>query len=290
MYGVMFANFSGNHIGMESLANCAAAGSCTGNGIVHMVVHSSRRVLRAVVICVILAVIIVLILLVVYLRWKLLRRKPLALVPISKSEASVELTSSDELLGRKSRRPLSINVATFEHALLRFLIYEYMENGSLEMWLKNQAHAVEALGWPDRLKICLGSAYIAGTFGYIPPEYGHTMKSSTKGDVYSFGVIMLELLIGRPPTGQEEVEGGGNLVGWVWWMIGQGKENELFDPCLLVSNLWREQIDGVLFPLLGTARLTSQWKRPTLMEVVEGLTMAQTMECRPLVVKVSRDM
>ena len=182
----------------------------------------------------------------------------------------------------------------------RFLIYEYMENGSLEIWLRNRADAVEALGWPDRLKICLGSAHglaflhegfvphiihrdmkssnilldvnfeprvsdfglariisacethvstdIAGTFGYIPPEYGQTMKSSTKGDVYSFGVgvVMLELLTGRPPTGQEDLEGGGNLVGWVRWVIARGTRNELFDPCLPVSGVWREQMVRVL--------------------------------------------
>ncbi|GJM92074.1 hypothetical protein PR202_ga08502 [Eleusine coracana subsp. coracana] len=421
MYSLTFVNFSGNDIGMESLANCVAAGICPGNGIDHMVVHSSRRVLRAAIICVILAVIIAVIVLVVYLRWKLLRSKPEAIIPISKSKASVEPTSSDELLGRKSREPLSINVATFEHALLRvtaddilkatenfskvhiigdggfgtvyraalpegrrvaikrlhgghqfqgdreflaemetigkvkhpnlvpllgycvcgderFLIYEYMENGSLEMWLNNRADAVEALGWPDRLKICLGSAHglaflhhgfvphiihrdmkssnilldenfeprvsdfglariisacethvstdIAGTFGYIPPEYGQAMKSSTKGDVYSFGVVMLELLTGRPPTGQEEVEGGGNLVGWVRWMIAHGKKNELFDPCLPVSSPWREQMLCVL-SIAQNCTVDEPWKRPTMMEVVKGLKMAQAMERGPLVVKVS---
>ena len=152
----------------------------------------------------------------------------------------------------------------------RFLIYEYMENGSLDVWLRNRADAVEALDWPTRLKICLGSArglaflhhgfvphiihrdikssnillnskfearvsdfglariisaceshvstVLAGSFGYIPPEYGQTMVATTKGDVYSFGVVMLELVTGRAPTGQADVEGG-NLVGWVRWMV-----------------------------------------------------------------------
>ena len=57
---------------------------------------------------------------------------------------------------------------------------------------------------------------IAGTFGYIPPEYGQSWRSTTRGDVYSFGVILLEMLMGREPTKPnfKDIEGG-NLVGWV---------------------------------------------------------------------------
>jgi serine/threonine protein kinase len=224
----------------------------------------------------------------------------------------------------------------------RFLIYEYMENGNLEMWLRNRADAIEALGWPDRLKICLGSAHglsflhhgfvppniihrdmkssnilldenfvprvsdfglariisacethistnIAGTLGYIPPEYALTMKSSTRGDVYSFGVVMLELLTGRPPTGQEVAEGGGNLVDWVRWMTAHGKENELFDPCLPVSSVWREQMACVL-ALARDCTANEPWMRPTMLQVVERLEKAHAMESGPLVVAVTRDM
>jgi hypothetical protein len=425
IFGLTFANFSGNHIGMQTLADCAAEGICTGNGFDHKMLHpSGRRVPRGAIVCVsIIIVIIVLAVLVVLVRWKLLRNRPLALLPASKAKATVEPTSSDELLGKKFREPLSINLATFEHALLRvtaddilratenfskvhiigdggfgtvykaalpegrrvaikrlhgghqfqgdreflaemetigkvkhpnlvpllgycvcgderFLIYEYMENGSLEMWLRNRADAIEALGWPDRLKICLGSARgllflhhdvyphiihrdmkssnilldenfeprvsdfglariisacethvstdIAGTFGYIPPEYGMTMKSSASGDVYSFGVVMLELLTGRPPTGQEEGEGGGNLVGWVRWMIARGKEHELFDPCLPISSMWREQMACVL-AIARNCTADEPSKRPTMLEVVKDLKKAQAMECGPLVVTVTRE-
>ncbi|KAG0495729.1 hypothetical protein HPP92_000392 [Vanilla planifolia] len=180
----------------------------------------------------------------------------------------------------------------------RFLIYEYMENGSLEQWLRKQADSGETLGWSVRLKICLGAARglsflhhgfvphiihrdmkssnilldqyfeprvadfglariisacethvtteLAGTFGYIPPEYGLTMKATAKGDVYSFGVVLLELLTGRAPTGHEEEKGGGNLVEWVKWMEGCGKANEVFDPSLTALGLWREQMSSAL--------------------------------------------
>lgn len=41
------------------------------------------------------------------------------------------------------------------------------------------------------------STVVAGTVGYVAPEYGHTGRATTKGDVYSFGVLVMELATGR---------------------------------------------------------------------------------------------
>ncbi|KAF8042016.1 hypothetical protein BT93_A0577 [Corymbia citriodora subsp. variegata] len=137
------------------------------------------------------------------------------------------------------------------HRRCMFLVYEYMENGSLFYALRNDVEAVE-LDWSKRLdlvqdtaqalsymhhdcaqpivhrdissnNILLNSkmqafvsdfgtarlldhesssnftANIAGTYGYIAPEFAYTLGINEKCDVYSFGVVALETMMGEHP-------------------------------------------------------------------------------------------
>lgn len=56
---------------------------------------------------------------------------------------------------------------------------------------------------------------VVGTFGYIAPEYFMRGRVSDKIDVYSLGVVLLELLSGRKPIGSETSKGQRSLVKWV---------------------------------------------------------------------------
>ncbi|KAF8023555.1 hypothetical protein BT93_F0919 [Corymbia citriodora subsp. variegata] len=58
---------------------------------------------------------------------------------------------------------------------------------------------------------CMSS--VAGSYGYIAPEYAYTLKVDEKSDVYSFGVVLLELIAGRKPVG--EFGDGMDIVRWV---------------------------------------------------------------------------
>ncbi|KAK9178756.1 hypothetical protein WN943_027949 [Citrus x changshan-huyou] len=78
------------------------------------------------------------------------------------------------------------------------------------------------------------STDIAGTLGYIPPEYGQSRMSTTRGDVYSFGVILLELVTGKEPTGPEfQEKEGANLVRWVFRKMKKQQADDVLDPTVL---------------------------------------------------------
>ncbi|XP_050367026.1 receptor-like serine/threonine-protein kinase ALE2 isoform X2 [Argentina anserina] len=58
------------------------------------------------------------------------------------------------------------------------------------------------------------STRVMGTFGYVAPEYAMTGHLLVKSDVYSYGVVLLELLSGRKPVDMSQPPGEENLVAW----------------------------------------------------------------------------
>lgn len=56
------------------------------------------------------------------------------------------------------------------------------------------------------------STRVMGTFGYLAPEYASSGKLTDKSDVFSFGVVLLELITGRRPIDKTENE---SIVDWV---------------------------------------------------------------------------
>ncbi|KAL6001049.1 ubiquitin-protein ligase E3 Brl2 [Asimina triloba] len=80
----------------------------------------------------------------------------------------------------------------------------------------------------------LSVSTLAGTPGYVPPEYYQSFRCTAKGDVYSFGVVLLELLTGRRPTDKDDF-GDTNLVGWVKMKVREGNAWEVIDQELLAG-------------------------------------------------------
>ncbi|KAI3412302.1 Protein kinase domain-containing protein [Psidium guajava] len=70
-----------------------------------------------------------------------------------------------------------------------------------------------------------------GEFGYVAPEYSSTMVASLKGDVYGFGVVLLELVTGQKPLEICNVEEvfKGNLVDWVNQLTNSGRSKDVID-------------------------------------------------------------
>ncbi|KAJ9705539.1 hypothetical protein PVL29_003541 [Vitis rotundifolia] len=73
---------------------------------------------------------------------------------------------------------------------------------------------------------------LAGTMGYMAPECFMTGKASKESDVYSFGIVALEICCGRRAVETKEEENQIRLVEWVWDLYGVGKLLEAADPRL----------------------------------------------------------
>ncbi|XP_034680998.1 L-type lectin-domain containing receptor kinase IX.1-like [Vitis riparia] len=73
---------------------------------------------------------------------------------------------------------------------------------------------------------------LAGTMGYMAPECFMTGKASKESDVYSFGIVALEICCGRRAVEAKVEENQIRLVEWVWDLYGVGKLLEAADPRL----------------------------------------------------------
>lgn len=62
------------------------------------------------------------------------------------------------------------------------------------------------------------STRVMGTYGYCAPEYAMSGKLTLKSDIYSFGVVLLELITGRKVIDSNQKQGEQNLVSWVQFL------------------------------------------------------------------------
>ncbi|KAL4178681.1 hypothetical protein AMTRI_Chr13g116300 [Amborella trichopoda] len=116
---------------------------------------------------------------------------------------------------------------------------------------------------------------IAGSYGYIAPEYAYTLQVDEKSDIYSFGVVLMEILSGRRSV-ESEFGDGNSIVDWVRSKI-KTKEgvSEVLDKNVGAScGPVREEMMLVLrVALLCTARCPNN--RPSMRDVVSMLQEAK---------------
>ncbi|CBI20633.3 unnamed protein product, partial [Vitis vinifera] len=119
---------------------------------------------------------------------------------------------------------------------------------------------------------------IAGSYGYIAPEFAYTRKVNEKIDVYSFGVVLLELVSGREPNSVNEHK---CLVEWAWDQFREEKSIEE-----VVDEEIKEQCDRAqvttLFNLGVRCTQTSPSDRPTMKKVLEILQRCSQHSAGPL--------
>ncbi|KAJ7562186.1 hypothetical protein O6H91_03G057800 [Diphasiastrum complanatum] len=111
------------------------------------------------------------------------------------------------------------------------------------------------------------STDVAGTVGYIPPEYNHTCIATTRGDVYSFGVVVLEILSGKRPTDYYFKKSGlGNVVSWLQSLSSLERASLAIDNSLVGTGPADEMLE-----LMKVAYYCCQeipGKRPSMKQVV----------------------
>ncbi|XP_075512838.1 uncharacterized protein LOC142548419 [Primulina tabacum] len=210
----------------------------------------------------------------------------------------------------------------------KLLVYEYMENCSLDRWLHGKkrqysfsgsVHHV-VLDWPKRLQIAVGAAQglfymhhacsppiihrdvkssnvlldsefnakiadfglartliknsepntmsaVAGSIGYIAPEYAQTARVNEKIDVFSFGVVLLELVTGREAHNGDETT---SLVEWTRRHIQEGKNlADALDEDIKEAQ-YMDEIDCVLkLGIICTGSVPSN--RPNMRDVLQIL-------------------
>ncbi|XP_050363587.1 receptor-like serine/threonine-protein kinase SD1-8 [Argentina anserina] len=111
---------------------------------------------------------------------------------------------------------------------------------------------------------------IVGTFGYMSPEYAMDGLFSEKSDVFSFGVILLEIISGKKNIAFFEADHTLNLLGKAWTLWREGAGMELMDSTLHASCSNNEVIRYIQMGLLCVQERAID--RPTMSDVVSLLS------------------
>ncbi|KAI3733770.1 hypothetical protein L6452_13226 [Arctium lappa] len=117
---------------------------------------------------------------------------------------------------------------------------------------------------------------VAGTFGYVAPEYALTCRASDKVDVYSYGVMLLELISDKralDPSFSSQ-ENGYTIVSWATRLWQEGRMEEVF-----AAGMWESGPENVLLELLQLGLICTEetsGRRPKMRQVVRILREIQS--------------
>ncbi|XP_068645450.1 cold-responsive protein kinase 1-like [Aristolochia californica] len=204
----------------------------------------------------------------------------------------------------------------------RILVYEYVENNSLDRALLGSKDKKLKLDWHNRSSVCMAvasglvflheeldphivhrdikasnilldknllpkigdfglaklfpnnvthlSTRVAGTTGYLAPEYAMRGQLTKKADIYSFGVLILEIVSGRSSAKSTRLGVQKFLLEWVWQLYEEGNLIELVDPELEKPYPEEEVLRFMKVALFCTQAAAK--KRPNMTQVLAMLS------------------
>ncbi|CAL5072306.1 unnamed protein product [Urochloa decumbens] len=120
---------------------------------------------------------------------------------------------------------------------------------------------------------------IVGTFGYMSPEYVMRGQYSTKSDVFSFGILVIEIVTGRSNTGHFLHEKNEDIISIVWRHWNEGTIAEMIDDCLGRNYSEKEVLKCVHIGLLCLQQ--NPMDRPTMSDVMVMLNGDSTSSLPP---------
>ncbi|XP_009598807.1 cysteine-rich receptor-like protein kinase 10 isoform X1 [Nicotiana tomentosiformis] len=107
---------------------------------------------------------------------------------------------------------------------------------------------------------------IVGTYGYMSPEYAMHGQYSVKSDVFSFGVLLLEIISGKKNSSFYQSDGAEDLLSYVWKNWRDGTPLNIMDPTFGESYSRNEVIQCIHIGLLCVQEDVTE--RPTMESVV----------------------
>nr|XP_043629509.1 G-type lectin S-receptor-like serine/threonine-protein kinase At4g27290 [Erigeron canadensis] len=108
---------------------------------------------------------------------------------------------------------------------------------------------------------------VVGTYGYMAPEYAGDGIFSIKSDVFSFGVLVLEIVSGKRNRGFFHKDHSNNLIGHAWGLHKEGKSLELVAPSLNESINLSEVLRAIHVGLLCVQQRPED--RPTVASAIQ---------------------